>query len=376
VNGDTDIRPAKPSDLFALTAVLGQRDFFEDLLGGEPTGTRLLLVAWHDGVPVGDVAIDLAGSDHPVIRERMPHPPIVYHLEVTPALQRRGIGTALLRAAEEQARLRDHAMVALLVEVDNPDAIRLYRAAGYVDWDQGTVEHEWAAVRPDGSRRTVRQTCHVLVKLVAEGVPGLDAWDAWQPREAALRLAGLHVPWHVAAGWALDLWHGRQTREHGDLEIAISRADLRPVRAHLIDAGYDLYMASGPVRPLTHDVELPDDRHQVWVCEPAVPAWRMDIFCEPRDGDMWVCRRDERIREPYARVVATTDDGIPYLRPEAVLLFKARHSRARDEADFERALPRLDADARAWLGRALDLVHPGHRWLARLRDGSAGEDAP
>jgi len=39
--------------------------------------------------------------------------------------------------------------------------------------------------------------------------------------EVAKLLAGVDVPWCVAAGWALDLFHGEVTREHEDLEIAV-----------------------------------------------------------------------------------------------------------------------------------------------------------
>jgi hypothetical protein len=112
------------------------------------------------------------------------------------------------------------------------------------------------------------------------------------------------------------------------------------------------------------------------VCEPEVPAWRLDVFCEPTDGRTWVFRRDARIREPYARMVATTADGVPHLRPEGVLLFKARHARDKDEADLALALPRLDGPTRDWLVAALDVVHPDHPWIARVRARSRGEGAP
>ena len=364
---DVQIRTATRADLGSLAGALGQREFFSDLLRDPAESTSLVLVAWLAGKPVGDVVVELAGAGHPRIRDRQPDAPLLYHLEVDPAHQRRGIGTALLRAAEQEIRDQGHRLALLLVDVENTDAARLYRRLGYVDWECGTVEDEWQAVGPGGDRHTVRQTCHVLIKFLDEGVPGLDAWDAWHPREAAARFAGLDVPWYVAAGWALDLWHGRQTREHSDLEIAVPRARLDQVRAHLIGAGFDLYMASGGLLPLPPEQEMPEDRHQVWVCEPAIPAWRLDVFCEPGDGDTWMFRRDERIREPYARMVLRTADGVPYLRPEAVLLFKARHARDKDEADLARALPRLDGAARAWLVGALELVHPDHPWLERVR---------
>ena len=55
---------------------------------------------------------------------------------------------------------------------------------------------------------------------------------------------------------------------------------------------------------------------------------------EPADGDTWICRRDERIRMPYDQVIERTADGIPYGRPEIVLLFKAKAARPKDVADF------------------------------------------
>jgi hypothetical protein len=96
-------------------------------------------------------------------------------------------------------------------------------------------------------------------------------------------------------------------------------------------------------------------------------AWRLDIMSEPSNGDTWIFRRDERIRLPYDQVIERTADGTPYGRPEIILLFKANCVRPKDEADFAAVLPRLEAMERAWLADALELVHPGHRWLRGLQ---------
>jgi hypothetical protein len=106
---------------------------------------------------------------------------------------------------------------------------------------------------------------------------------------------------------------------------------------------------------------------QTWVREPGGGPYRLDIFREPHDGGTWICRRDPAIRRPYAEVIAATPDGIPYLVPEVVLLFKAKHARPKDEADFDGALPLLAPVQRAWLAQSLARVHPGHHWLSRLR---------
>ena len=55
--------------------------------------------------------------------------------------------------------------------------------------------------------------------------PELDAWDAWTPWEAAERFAHIDVPWCVVAGWSIDLFIGKQTREHGDLEVEFLSRD-------------------------------------------------------------------------------------------------------------------------------------------------------
>ena len=89
------------------------------------------------------------------------------------------------------------------------------------------------------------------------------------------------------------------------------------------------------------------------------------MFREPHDGDTWICRRDDRIRRPYAAVIRA-GTGIPYLAPEVALLFKAKGSRPKDEADFDSVLPMLTIDQRRWLDDALALVHPDHQWRHRL----------
>jgi Aminoglycoside-2''-adenylyltransferase len=197
------------------------------------------------------------------------------------------------------------------------------------------------------------------------GVPELDAWEAWHPRQAAEILAECAVAWFVAGGWAIDLWAGRQTREHEDLEIAIPRSEFATYRAYLTGLGrFDLYDAgSGRVRHLADGQQPNPENHQIWLCERDARAWRMDTFLEPGDTRTWVSHRDPRIRVPMDEAVRVTDGGIRYLAPEIVLFTKAKHAREKDEADLTLALPMLDPAERRWLVDAIDVAHPGHRWL-------------
>jgi Aminoglycoside-2''-adenylyltransferase len=197
--------------------------------------------------------------------------------------------------------------------------------------------------------------------------PDLSRWDAWRPDEVARRLAGVRAPWFVAAGWAIDLFLGGQRRDHEDLEIAVPRDRFAEVAEAL--AGFELFTPVGPnlVRPFRGAGDVPDTSHQTWVREPVTGLWRQDVFREPSEGGLWVCRRDERIRLPYSEVIERTSEGIPYARPEIVLLFKAKHAdRPRDQEDLAAVLPHLDPAGRRRLAETLGLVHPGHPWLAPL----------
>lgn len=193
----------------------------------------------------------------------------------------------------------------------------------------------------------------------------LERWEPWTPAEAAALLRDVEARWYVLGGWALDLFLGHRTREHDDLEIGVHDGDFPQVQAAL--ARFELVVVGdGRAWPLTE--ESATAHRQTWVREPGGP-WRLDVVRERWEDDDWIYRRDERIRLPAERVLGETSDGIPYLRPELVLLFKAKATRPKDLADFELVLPALGEDARAWLRDALARTHPGHPWVDAVTSG-------
>lgn len=201
----------------------------------------------------------------------------------------------------------------------------------------------------------------------------VDAWDAWDPAIVADRLRGIEAPWRVVGGWALDLWRGELTREHEDLEIAVPEAGFDEVRERLDDL--EFFVPCGESRLVALDGA--GDRyfgsHQTWARDAATAKWRIDVMRDPHDGDTWICRRERRIRRPYDEIIAFTSDGIPYEIPELTLLFKAKHMREKDQADFAATAPLLDARARVWLRDTLtELYGPNHAWVASLEEEGRG----
>nr|WP_298095689.1 amino acid transporter [uncultured Shinella sp.] len=192
-----------------------------------------------------------------------------------------------------------------------------------------------------------------------------DAWCAWHPQELARRLSGIERPWCVVGGWALDLWHGVETRVHDDLEFTILRADFDHFRAALPGMRFHA-VGDGQVEALGEREIPPGEIAQVWCEDIAARCWRVDMMLEDGTPKTWVYKRDPAVRRPRGEMVRMTAEGIPYLVPEAILLFKAKYRRDKDEADFTQALPKLDARQRHWLKARIAETHPGHGWLRDL----------
>ena len=84
-------------------------------------GTGFYLVGWDGGEPAGHAYLALTS------------PLEVQDMYVLPELRGRGIGTALLNAAEDEARSRGATRLTLTVGVDSAGARRLYERQGYAD---------------------------------------------------------------------------------------------------------------------------------------------------------------------------------------------------------------------------------------------------
>jgi GNAT superfamily N-acetyltransferase len=163
--GTVEVRRAFDDDLGPLMAVFGSsRHFFGDCLATQGRGDGVLLVAWLDGRPVGDVFLAREPADEPEVRRWLPGVPRLVHLEVDGRLWRRGIGTALIRAGEDSARRLGHRRLALGVALDNPGTRRLYERLGYADWGLGTVVGTWQDRDHDGPPVTHWEVLNMLVK--------------------------------------------------------------------------------------------------------------------------------------------------------------------------------------------------------------------
>jgi hypothetical protein len=196
--------------------------------------------------------------------------------------------------------------------------------------------------------------------------------DQWQPlsvRELAVALRGLASPWWIAGGWALDLFLGRQIRPHADIDVLILRPDQLTVQHHLSNwqlhkTGQSTPSKLAPWPPGEH-LDWSSGVFSLWARRHDDDPWRFQLLLMETDGPDWIFRRDPRIRGPIDRLGWHTPGGLPILRPEIQLLYKAGPGRRpKDDADFVATAPALSADARSWLTEVLTLQFAReHPWI-------------
>lgn len=192
------------------------------------------------------------------------------------------------------------------------------------------------------------------------------AWAPLSPTEVAAELAGFDRPWWVVGGWAIEAASGYQ-REHEDTDISLLSCDV-PAFVEFLKGRWHVWNnVGGVLHPLGGrwpTVDEPDS--QLWLRAGARSPWVLDVPLTPDDDGRWTNKRFPGHVAPVEDVTWVADDGIRYLSPEIVLLFKARLMRPKDDPDLEATLPVLSAEQRAWLRAAIAELIPDHRWLARL----------
>lgn len=287
----------------------------------------------------------------------------------------------------------------LLPEHPTPGQRDTLLALGYVPGEEGwTHPGGWRLVLPDHPQGWRAEQAALRALLLADpeaadryravflehGRPAADAALLGEAVAHHARTVGLapaqfvagalaplpDLPWMVAGGLALDLHLGRVTRPHDDVDVVIPRASQLAVRDVLTAQGWRLDVSGEEgYQPWMAPVDPP--RHQVHARHPSLPdVLMLDLLLTDLEGGVWPYRRDPRVTLPLSEARRIGARGLPYLAPQAVLLFKAGHAghgpRGKDARDFGRLLPTLTPGARAWLAEALRLTAPGHPWLERL----------
>src|ERR1051326_4944741 len=173
--------------------------------------------------------------------------------------------------------------------------------------------------------------------------------DDFAPIETvAHKLDGFSKPWFVSGGWAIDLFIGSVTRVHEDLEVGIFRCDQAALYQHFARSAKmsKLVTEAGKADWVTWEMGewlvLPIFQIKVVPSDAAPPEFEF-FLNDMTEAEEWQFRRNPVISRPVSDLIHMSKLGIPVIAPEVQLLHKAKYHRPKDDHDFERALPLLDA---------------------------------
>src|SRR5438093_12824171 len=116
--------------------------------------------------------------------------------------------------------------------------------------------------------------------------------------EVARLMRGFPRPWYIAGGWAIDIFLGRETREHDDIDVAVLRNDQAKLRTHLAAWAFEK-VVDGQRLPWPDGAWL--DRPAREVRAPWETRARVQFSLTEWSGAMGQFRRTTRITRPSDR---------------------------------------------------------------------------
>ena len=201
------------------------------------------------------------------------------------------------------------------------------------------------------------------------------------------------IDYAICGGHAIDLFIGRKTRPHKDLDLAVFWEDRNKIVQFMINKGWNVYEPCG--NEILHKINDINDQKQVktniWCVKPDNLHYE---FIE-KDKNMFsvIFDNSEQIELDFIEFLFNNrfegnflysknndikidinfcilySENIPFLTPELVLLYKSKAFEIimENQMDFDNALPYLNEKQRVWLKNALIIMFPnGHKWINKI----------
>lgn len=178
-------------------------------------------------------------------------------------------------------------------------------------------------------------------------------------------MSGFNKKWFIAGGWAIDLFIGRETREHQDIEIALFRKDQLELKKYLKEWTFKKII-NGNFSAWKSEEFLELPVHEIHALN-RVSDSKLEILLNEIKHNKWQFRMDLSISCPLESVYSYSETGIPYLNPEIVLLYKVKNTREKDHKDFISIKDHLDDAKKKWLLNAINNHNPEHKWIQLLK---------
>ena len=151
------------------------RNIFQQTFEEHLSGRRLMLVADLDSFPIGQIVVQFSSARTQFADGRTRG--YLYALRVLQPFRHRGVGTRLIRWAEQALIERQYLWSTIAVAKDNHGARRLYERLDYRVFadDPG----RWRYTDPDGEVHFVVEPSWVLAKRLATGDSDCEEEHGW-----------------------------------------------------------------------------------------------------------------------------------------------------------------------------------------------------
>lgn len=210
----------------------------------------------------------------------------------------------------------------------------------------------------------------------------------------------LQVEWAICGGDAIDLFVGKDTRLHKDIDIAVFWEDRKVIIQYFLNNEWQIFEPDhGLLREITsldNDLRTEDN---LWCIKKDCDSYNIvlhhdhfyeitikrehqnkldfiELLFNRRENGKFIYKRNKDIQlENY---VQYTKNKIPFLAVEMVLLYKSNYIQFLDRKDmkdtvenyrhdFRVALPLLSEIQKEWLKNALTISYPkDHEWINEL----------
>ncbi|WP_240421957.1 nucleotidyltransferase domain-containing protein [Paenibacillus periandrae] len=215
-------------------------------------------------------------------------------------------------------------------------------------------------------------------------------------KQACTLLNDRGFDWSICGGTAIDLFLGRQTRTHKDLDVAVFWEDRNSIIELMLSSGWRVLQAcgGGVVQELNRKQDEPFEKRNLF-CFTAnedrvelEPIGReryrfgfekleqndftyVEFLFNERGNGQFHLPGETNIKRELNKAILSSSDKLSYLAPELVLFYKSSYLEGTDAADhnqdFDVSLPYFNPEQKQWLREALEKEYPnGHVWLQRL----------
>jgi GNAT superfamily N-acetyltransferase len=165
---EVEIQPLQAAQLHSLEkAIQRPPGVHRRRLEQQTNGEVEYLIAWRQR-PIGHVLIEWAGAKLEPIAPALKCSPQIVDLLVVADLRSRGIGTLLMRKAEQSILARGFRRVVLGVDVENTRAHAFYERLGYFDSGSGPYTVTYPVVDRGGNEATAAEEVIYLVKELTD----------------------------------------------------------------------------------------------------------------------------------------------------------------------------------------------------------------